>query len=43
MGRSRNRKWRARVRRWLVASTVIEKDRLQRLFGRHKKFTIRER
>lgn len=41
MGRQSNAKWIKRLRRWLVAPTVAEKDRLQRLFGHHKKFDVR--
>jgi hypothetical protein len=40
MGRARNRKWRKRLQRWLKASTVAEKVRLQHLFGRHRKFNV---
>jgi hypothetical protein len=40
MGRASNAKWRARLQRWLRATTVAEKDRLQELFGRHRRFHL---
>jgi len=43
MGRQRNAKWVKRLRRWLLARDVAEKDRLQRVFGRHRRFNLLRR